>query len=259
MSARQAAPLAPDLEQGLKRLKLRRMRQLAPELLQTAKTQRWVPEELLRTLVEAEIAARDEANLRGRLRVAGFPQPKRLDDFQLAASSIPRATFDYLAGLEWVRSADNACLIGPPGTGKSHVLIGCGLAAVEAGLRVRYLRADELVEHLYRGLADNSVGKQIDQLLRFDLVIVDEIGFAPLDDTGAQLLFRFVAAAYERRSLGIASHWPFEEWGRFLPEHATAVALLDRLLHHATVVVTTGESFRMKEAKTRGGGRPTSR
>jgi DNA replication protein DnaC len=150
-------------------------------------------------------------------------------------------------------------LIGPPGTGKSHVLIGCGLAAVEAGLRVRYLRADELVEHLYRGLADNSVGKQIDALLRFDLVLVDEIGFAPLDDTGAQLLFRFVAAAYEHRSLGVASHWPFEEWGRFLPEHATAVALLDRLLHHATVVVTAGESFRMKEAKTRGGDRPNSR
>lgn len=259
MNTRQTAPLAADLEQGLKRLKLARMRQLAPELLQTAKTQRWLPEELLRTLVEAEIAARDEANLTSRLRAAGFPQPKRLDDFQLAASSIPRASFDYLASLEWVRSAENACLIGPPGTGKSHVLIGCGLAAVEAGLRVRYLTADELVEHLYRGLADNSVGRQIDTLLRFNLIICDEIGFAPLDDTGAQLLFRFVAAAYERTSLGIASHWPFEEWGRFLPEHSTAVALLDRLLHHATVVATTGQSFRMKEAKTRGGGRPTSR
>ncbi len=97
------------------------------------------------------------------------------------------------------------------------MLIGCGLAAVEARLRVRYLRADELVEHLYRGLADNSVAKQIDQLLRFDLVLVDEIGFAPLDDTGAQLLFRFVAAAYERRSLGVASHWPFEQWGASCP------------------------------------------
>ena len=210
----------------------------------------------MRTLVEAEIAARDEANLRGRLRSAGFPQPKRLDDFQLAASSIPRPTFDYLASLEWVRSTDNACLIGPPGTGKSHVLIGCGIAAIQAGLRVRYLRADELVEHRYRGLADNSVGKQIEALLRFQLVIVDEIGFAPLDDTGAQLLFRFVAAAYERRSLGIASHWPFEEWGRFLPEHSTAVALLDRLLHHAIIVTTAGESFRMREAKTRADGRP---
>ena len=77
-------------------------------------------------------------------------------------------------------------------------------------------------------------------LLRNDLIIIDEVGFAPLDDTGAQLLFRLVAAAYERRSLGIASHWPFDQWGRFLPEHTTAISLLDRLLHHASVVATGG-------------------
>ncbi len=130
------------------------------------------------------------------------------------------------------------CLIGPAGTGKSHTLIALGIAAVEAGHRVRYFTAAELVETLYRGLADNSVGKIIDTLLRNDLILVDELGFAPLDDTGAQLLFRFVAAAYERRSLGLASHWPFESWGRFLPEHTTAVSMLDRLLHHCHTVVT---------------------
>jgi DNA replication protein DnaC len=250
-----APGLAPDLERGLKRLKLRRMRELGAELLQTAKTQRWAPEELLRTLVEAEIAARDKANLDARLHAAGFPQEKRLEAFQVGASSIPPATFAYLTSLEWIAACENVCLIGPAGTGKTHVLLGCGLAAVEAGLRVRYLRADELVETLWRGLADNSVGKVIEQLLRCDLIIVDEIGFAPLDEVGNQLFFRFVAAAYERRSLGVASHWPFEEWGRFLPEHTTATALLDRLLHHANVVVTSGESYRMKEAKQRGGGR----
>ena len=97
------------------------------------------------------------------------------------------------------------------------------------------------------------VAKIIDSLLRADLVIVDELGFAPLDLAGTQLLFRFVAAAYERRSLGIASHWPFDAWGRFLPEHTTAASMLDRLLHHAVVVVTEGESYRMREAKTKGG------
>ena len=97
-------------------------------------------------------------------------------------------------------------------------------------------------ETLYRGLADNSVGRIIDTLLRNDLILIDEVGFAPLDDTGAQLLFRVVAAAYERRALGIASHWPFDRWGRFLPEHTTAVSPLDRLLHHANVVVTDGDS-----------------
>lgn len=250
-----APPLAPDLVAGLKRLKLRRIREIAPETLLAAKTQRWAPEELLRTFVEAEMTARDEANAAARLRAAGFPVRKTLEEFALAQSSVPRATYDYLASLEWIRSAENVCLVGPAGTGKSHLLVGLGHAAVDAGYRVRYLTAAELVEALYRGMADNSVGKQVAALLRADLVIVDEVGFAPLDDTGTQLLFRFVAAAYERRSLGVASHWPFDQWGRFLPEHTTAVSMLDRLLHHATVVVTEGESYRMKEARSRGGPR----
>jgi DNA replication protein DnaC len=255
MTAADPPPLPADLTEGLKRLKMAAMRRLAPELLVTAKTQRWKPEEFLRTLVEAEIAARDESNARTRRRQAAFPVTKTLEEFDVAASSIPPATFDYLASLEWVRATENLCLIGPAGTGKSHMLVALGIAAVQAGHRVRYFTAAELVETLYRGLADNSVGKLIDALLRNDLVIVDELGFAPLDDTGAQLLFRFVAAAYERRSLGIGSHWPFESWGRFLPEHTTAVSLLDRLLHHCHTVVTDGDSYRMKQARARGGTR----
>jgi len=247
--------LAPDLHAGLRRLKLAAMRALAPELLVTAKTQRWAPEELLRTLVEAEICARDASNARHRLKAAAFPVAKTLEEFDVAASSIPRATFDYLASLEWIGAHENLCLVGPAGTGKSHTLIALGVAAVQAGHRVRYFTAAELVETLYRGLADNSVGRGIEALLRADLVIVDELGFAPLDDTGAQLLFRFVAAAYERRALGIGSHWPFDQWGRFLPEHTTAVSLLDRLLHHSIVVVTEGESFRMRQARSQGGTR----
>ncbi len=253
-----AAPpvLAPDLAAGLRRLKLAAMRQLAPELLATAKTQRWAPEELLRTLVEAEIAARDESNARARLRTAGFPVTKTLAEFNVGLSSVPQASWDYLASLEWIRATENLCLVGPAGTGKSHALIALGHAAVAAGMRVRYFAAADLVETLYRGMADNSVAKIIDSLLRAELLIVDELGFAPLDLAGTQLLFRFVAAAYERRSLGVASHFPFEAWGRFLPEHTTAASMLDRLLHHAVVVVTEGESYRMREAKSKGGGRP---
>jgi DNA replication protein DnaC len=251
-----ALALAPDLAAGLRRLKLARIRAIAPEVCQTAKTQRWAPEELLRTLVEAEITARDEANLRGRLKMAGFPVRKTLDEFKVQISSVPQPTFDYLSGLEWVRARENCLCVGPAGTGKSHLLIALGHAAVEAGHRVRYFIAADLVETLYRGLADNSVGRIIDGLLRADLILVDELGFVPLDATGGQLLFRFVAAAYERRSLGVASHSPFNEWGRFLPDETTAVSLVDRLLHHAVVVITSGESFRMREARARRGGMP---
>jgi DNA replication protein DnaC len=245
--------LAPDLTAGLRRLKLARVRAIAPEVLQTAKTQRWSPEEVLRTLVEAEVSARDAANETIRLKAAGFPVTKTLDEFKVAQSSVSQATYDYLASLEWVRAGDNLCLIGPAGTGKSHLLIALGHAAISQGFRVRYFVATELVETLYRGLADNSVGRIIHQVLKAQLIVVDEIGFAPLDPAGLQLFFRFVAAAYERRSLAFASHWPFDQWGQFLPEHTTAASLLDRLLHHATVVVTEGESFRMREARARGG------
>ena len=255
-----ATPTLPgDLDAGLRRLRLGAMRRLAPELLVTAKTQRWTPEEFLRTLLEAEIASRDASNAQARLKAAAFPVIKTLDEFNVTASSVKPATFDYLITLEWVTAKENVCLVGPAGTGKSHLLVALGHAAVDAGHRVRYFTAAELVETLYRGLADNSVGRVIENILKADVILIDEIGFAPLDDNGAQLLFRLVAAAYERRSLGIGSHWPFEEWGRFLPEHTTAVSLLDRLLHHAVLVATQGESYRMKQARAkRGHAAPTN-
>ena len=224
-----------------------------PELLLTAKTQRWTPEELLRTLIEAEISARDASNARTRLKNAAFPVTKTLDEFDLGVSSVPRPPSPTWPRWNGSPPRENLCLVGPAGTGKSHLLVALGAAAVQAGHKVRYYTAAELTETLYRGLADNSVGRVIDTLLRNDLILINEVGFAPLDDTGAQLLFRVVAAAYERRALGIASHWPFESWGRFLPEHTTAVSLLDRLLHHANVVVTDGDSYRMREARARKG------
>ena len=122
---------------------------------------------------------------------------------------------------------------------------------------MRYATAADLLEQLYRGLADNTVGRIIDGLLRSDMVLIDEVGFAPLDETGTQLLFRLIAGAYERRSIGLASHWPFEAWGTFLPIPSTAAAMLDRLLHHSVVVVALGESWRLKEARARASFRPT--
>jgi len=251
MTRRAAAPALPDdLEAGLKRLKLSAVRRQAPDVLITAKTQRWTPEETLRVLVELEIAARDESNCRNRLAAARFPVTKTLAEFNLAESSIPRASHDYLITLDWIRRADNLCLVGPAGTGKTHYLLAIGHAAVEAGHRVRYFTAVELIEQLWRAVADNTVGRAIEQVCRNELIIIDEIGFAPLDHTGCQLLFRVIAAAYERRSVAIASHSPFEAWGRFLPDQPTAVSLLDRLCHHAHIITTSGDSYRLTHRTT---------
>lgn len=247
-----AAALPDDLAAGLKRLKLATVRRQAPEVLLTARTQRWTPEETLRVLIEAEIAARDESNCRARMAAARFPVVKTLEQFDLAESSIPQASHDYLVTLDWIGRADNLCLVGPAGTGKSHYLIGLGRAAVEAGHKVRYFTAVELVEHLWRAVADNTVGRAIEAVCRNDLILIDEIGFAPLDHTGCQLMFRLIAAAYERRSVAIASHSPFEQWGRFLPDQPTAVSLLDRLCHHAHIITTTGDSYRLTHRTTGG-------
>ena len=129
---------------------------------------------------------------------------------------------------------------------RSIYLIALGRAAVETGHRVRYYTAIDLVETLWRSLADNTVGRSIEQICRNNLIFIDEVGFAPLDHTGCQLLFRLISAAYEKRSL--ASDSPFEEWGRFLPDQPTAVSLLDRLCHHAHIITTTGQSYRLTTA-----------
>ncbi len=141
--------LAPDLVDGLRRLKLATMRQLAPELLATAKTQRWAPEELLRTLIEAEITTRDASNARNRLKAAGFPVLKTLDEFDLAvcprSTRPPSTTSPAWSGSPPGRTSASS---GPAGTGKSHLLVALGVAAVHAGHRVRYFTAADLVETL---------------------------------------------------------------------------------------------------------------
>ena len=161
------------------------MHALDRPVLLTAKPQRWKPEEFLRTLVEAEVAARDASNVRTRMRQAGFPVVKRLEEFDVAASSIRPATFDYLASVEWIRAAENVCMIGPAGTGKSHTLIGwdrSGRSRTSGPLLHRRRAGRDPLP----GTGRQLIGHLIDTLLRNDAVLVDELGFAPLDDTGAQ-------------------------------------------------------------------------
>jgi len=149
-----------------------------------------------------------------------------LDEFDVNASSVARATFDYLVSLEWIAANENLCLVGPgPASPISSSPSDTTPSTPATGaLLQRHRPGRDPLSRTGRRL--RRPGDRADP--QTDLILIDEIGFAPMDDNGAQLSFRIVAAAYERRSLGIASHWPFEDWGRFLPEHTTAVRLLDR-------------------------------
>ena len=167
MTASTPPALPADLTEGLKRLKMSAMRRVAPELLVTAKTQRWSPEEFLRTLVEAEIAARDESNARTRMKAAGFPVTKTLDGFDVTGSSVPAATFDYLSSLEWVRAAENVCLIGPAGTGKTYLAVACAVDALEREQIRRILLVRPAVEAGERlGYLPGTLNEKIDPYLR---------------------------------------------------------------------------------------------
>ena len=198
--------LPADLDAGLRRLRLGAMRRLAPELLITAKTQRWAPEEFLRTLIETEIASRDASNTRARLKAAAFPVTKTLDEFDLTESSIKTATFDYLITLEWIAPTRTSASSVPPAPAKPTTSSHSAAPPSTPGIASATSPPSNSSSTSTAALADNSVGRVIETICRNDLILIDEIGFAPLDDTGCQLLFRLVAAAYERRSLAIGSH-----------------------------------------------------
>lgn len=141
----------PDLPAGLRRLKLSRVRRIARELLATAKAQRRAPEELLRTLLADGLEARDASKARTRMKAVTFPVIKKLKEIDVAASSIPQPTFDYLASLESIRAAENLCLVGPAETGTSHTRVARGVATADAGHKVHEFTAAALVNTLYEG------------------------------------------------------------------------------------------------------------
>jgi len=161
--------------------------------------------------VETGIAAPDTSNIRLRSKQACFPTVKTTSEFNLSASSIPAAAWTYLCSLEWIAAEENLTLIGPGPARVTPSSPSIPPRSTRGLNKVRCFTAAELVEKLYRGHADNSAGRPIEAVLRNHLIVCDEVGFAPLDSTGSQQLFRLVAAAYERRNVAIARHWPFEE------------------------------------------------
>jgi DNA replication protein DnaC len=253
-----AAPSAPVLEEITvlcRRLRLRYMREQAPDVLATAKAQRWDPVEVLRVLLVAEAEGRDRSTTETRRRKARFPAGKTFDTWNSTRSSIPAPTQQALASLEWLARAESVVVCGPSGTGKSHFCEALGHAAVEAGRSVAWHSIEDLGALVRRHRIDDTVAKAFLPLLKADLVIVDDIGLLPISADAAEGFYRLVDAAYERRSLAISSNLHPSGFDQLM-ERNIASALVDRLLHHAHVIVTEGESVRLTDALQGKGVRP---
>ena len=243
-----AAPAMPeDVQALLHRLRLPHIRAHAPDVIATAKAQRWEPVEVLRALLTEEAAGRERSALATRRAGAGFPTGKTFDAWNPGASSIPAPTQQALRTLEWVHRRENLVLCGPSGTGKTFLLEALGQHAVEQGLRVAWFTLEDLGTLLRRHRADDSVTKAIARVLRADLVVCDDIGLLPVSQDAAEGLYRLIDAAYEKRSVAISSNLHPAAFDELMPK-TLATATVDRLLHHAHVCQTSGESVRQAQA-----------
>ena len=201
-----APPLDAELERLLKRMRLPYMRRVAPELLATAKAQRWDPGEVLKALLAEEVSGRDRSALTTRRTRAGFPTGKTFAAWDPTLSSIPAPTQSALRALEWIHRRENLVVCGPSGTGKTFLLEALGQQAVEAGMHVAWFSLEQLGALVRRHRADDTVTKAIGRILRADLIEVDDIGLLSVGADAAEGLYRLVDAAYERRSLIITSN-----------------------------------------------------
>ena len=242
-----APPLPEDVETLLRRLRLPHIRNLAPEIVATAKAQRWEPIEVIKALLTEELAGRERSALATRRRAAGFPTGKTFDAWKPDASSIPHPTQQALQTLEWVHRRENLVVCGPSGTGKTFFLEALGQRAVEKGLKVAWFSLEDLGALLRRHRADDTVTKAIARVLRADLVVVDDIGLLPVATDAAEGLYRLVDAAYEKRSIAISSNLHPAGFDELMPK-TLATATVDRLLHHAHVCQTSGDSIRLTQA-----------
>lgn len=243
-----SAPALPsDLEAMMRSLKMPHARQLAPDLIATAKAQRWEPVEVIKALFAEEIKGRAASMLAMRRKAAKFPSGKTFDAWDPALSSIPLPTQNGLRTLEWIHRHENLVVCGPSGTGKSFFLEALGQQAVEEGLKVAWFRLEDLGQIIRAHRTDDSVTKAIERLLRADLIIFDDIGLLPVGQDTAEGLYRVVDAAYEKRSIAISSNLHPAGFDELMPK-TLATETVDRLLHHAHVCQTSGDSVRFTQA-----------
>ena len=231
----------------LRTLRLPYMRKAAPELLKTARSQRWDPAEAVTALLAEEIRGRSASSVRMRRQAAGFPSGKTFHTWDEEISSIPGPTQRALMTLEWMERGENLVVCGPSGTGKSHFLEALGQRAGERGSRVLWYSLEDLGQLVKRHSADQSIARALQKILKADLIVIDDIGLLPVAQETAEAFFRLIDAAYERRSVALSSNLHPSRLDELMPKQL-ATAATDRLLHHAHLVQTEGESIRLTQA-----------
>ncbi len=203
--------------------------------------------------LDTEWQGRHQRGIEARLRQARFPWIKTLDQFDFDFQpSLDRRQVRELAGMSFVESAHNVIVLGPPGVGKTHLAISLGVKAVEAGYSVLFLTLEALMTRLTKAVNENRLERSLQQLVYPKVLIIDEVGYLPLNRLEASLFFRLVVRRYERASLIITSNKSFLDWGEMVNDPVLATAVLDRLLHYSTTLNIKGESYRLKEKRRAG-------
>ena len=224
------------------------LRDAAGRLAERARAEGWSHEEFLAACRQREVAARQAHGGEGRIRTARFPARKSLEEFDYDhARSLKRATIAHLGTLDFITGKENVVFLGPPGTGKTHLAIGLGVRAGQAGHRVLFATAAQWVARLADAHHQGALQAELVRLGRYPLLVVDEVGYIPFEPEAANLFFQLVSARYERASLIVTSNKPFGRWGEVFGDDIVAAAMIDRLVHHADVVALKGDSYRLKD------------